>query len=169
MKESGIRYRYPTKEDGAEVWQLVKETQTLDLNSVYCYIMLCDYFNDTCVIAEDNEGLAGFVSAFKSPQQPECLFIWQIAVSPSRQRKGIGKKLLRELLSRESCRDIRYLKATVSPSNLASRGLFLHLVKTYGLECHLFEGYTTSMFPSERFHEEEILYKLGPFKNKAVI
>ncbi|WP_284644395.1 diaminobutyrate acetyltransferase [Paenibacillus silviterrae] len=169
LNEKTIRFRYPDKEDGAAVWRLVKETETLDLNAVYCYIMLCDYFRSTCVIAEDEDGIVGFLSAFRSPEQQDCLFIWQIAVKPSRQRRGIGKQMLHELLLRESSTDIRYLKATVSPSNLASRGLFLHLAKSHNLECHLFEGYAASMFPSERAHEEEILYKLGPLPRKAVM
>ncbi|WP_282939983.1 diaminobutyrate acetyltransferase [Paenibacillus sp. RC67] len=160
--EAEIRYRKPVQEDGRHVWKLVKQTETLDVNSVYCYILLCDYFKDSCIVAEDEDGIVGFVSAFRTPEKPELLFIWQIAVAPDKQRRGIGKKLLSELLLAECCRGIRYLETTISPSNLASRGLFLELAQQRGLECRLSQGYPASSFPQEHHHEEEILFCIGP-------
>jgi len=162
LKETLIRFRSPDKKDGASIWQLIKETGALDVNSAYCYILLSDYFRDTCIIAEDEEGIIGFISAFRAPAKPDTLFLWQIAVSPSKQRKGIARMMVKELLSYEYCQAIRFVEATVSPSNIASRGLFLRLAKDYTTECQLSQGYTASMFPFEINHEEELLFRLGP-------
>lgn len=54
------RFRVPGAEDGAKVWELIRQAGSLDLNSPYSYLMLCDYFRDTCVVAEDNFGIVGF-------------------------------------------------------------------------------------------------------------
>ncbi|SDE15272.1 L-2,4-diaminobutyric acid acetyltransferase [Paenibacillus sp. UNCCL117] len=169
MTRESISCRKPQKEDGAAVWRLVKETGTLDLNSVYCYILLCDYFKETCVIAEADGEIAGFVSAFRPPEHPDRLFVWQIAVSPGKQRRGIGRMLLQELLSRVEPDTIRHIEATISPSNAASRALFLSLAKREKLECHWSAGYRTSLFPAEQAHEEELLYKLGPLSDQSAV
>ena len=55
-------------------------------------------FGSTCVIAEKEGHIAGFVSAVIKPDQPGTLFVWQIAVDPMERGKGLGKAMLRELL-----------------------------------------------------------------------
>ncbi|HBQ24847.1 MAG TPA: diaminobutyrate acetyltransferase, partial [Syntrophomonas sp.] len=44
--------RFPSEEDGRGIWELVKSTRVLDLNSAYSYLLLSKYFSDTCVVAE---------------------------------------------------------------------------------------------------------------------
>ncbi|MCS7461710.1 diaminobutyrate acetyltransferase [Paenibacillus doosanensis] len=162
MESPVIRYRHPVKEDGAAVWSLAKQTGALDVNSVYCYILLCDYFRDSCIVAEDEAGIAGFVSAFRIPGKPDRLFVWQIGVAPDRQRRGIAKQLLRELFSSPCCEGVRYAETTISPSNRASQALFLAVAEERGVEVQLTEGYPASMFSEGQQHEDEILFVLGP-------
>ncbi|TDF97285.1 diaminobutyrate acetyltransferase [Paenibacillus piri] len=162
MKETAIRFRRPEKKDGTPIWKLIQQTEALDVNSAYCYILLSDYLRDTCVIAEEEEKIVGFISAFRAPSRNDTLFVWQIAVAPSKQRRGIARRMLKELLARECCSDVVYIEATVSPSNLASRGLLLRLAKDYRMECHLSAGYADALFPVEARHEEELLFRLGP-------
>ena len=57
-------WRSPSEEDGKDIWELVKSTRVLDLNSAYSYLLLSKYFCDTCVVAEVNGKIVGFVSAF---------------------------------------------------------------------------------------------------------
>jgi L-2,4-diaminobutyric acid acetyltransferase len=44
--------RKPEGEDGSAVWDLVRECKPLDENSMYCNLIQCDHFSDTCVLAE---------------------------------------------------------------------------------------------------------------------
>ncbi|MCZ8521874.1 MULTISPECIES: diaminobutyrate acetyltransferase [Paenibacillus] len=162
-----IRLRMPVREDGAAVWKLIRDAGTLDLNSAYCYLLLSDHFRSTCLVAEDDKGICGFISAFRCPDRPDTLFVWQIAVAPSRRRRGLGRKLLKTLLSGAACREIRYVEATVGPSNLASRGLFLRTAHEYGTECRLSAGYPASMFPADKAHEEELLIRFGPLPKQS--
>ncbi|WNQ11873.1 diaminobutyrate acetyltransferase [Paenibacillus aurantius] len=161
--ETAFTFRRPQTEDGEKVWELIREAGTLDLNSAYCYLMLCDYFSSTCVVAEAEGKLAGFVSAFRSPRQDDTLFIWQVAVDRACRGKGLGKQLIRTLLNRSVHRSVRYLEATVSPSNIASRRMFAGLAEEYGVKCTLSRGYSPALFPEGSQHEEETLYLLGPF------
>ncbi len=164
LVQQEICFRKPTKEDGAAIWQLVKESKVLDLNSSYLYIMLSEYFSDTCAIAEIDGTLAGFVTGYKLPNHPETLFIWQIAIAEDQRGKGLGKKLLRELLAMESTQGIKYVEATVSPSNEPSKALFYGLARDRGCQCHVTEGFPEGLFPQGKAHEAEDNFKVGPLK-----
>ncbi|GGA37728.1 L-2,4-diaminobutyric acid acetyltransferase [Kroppenstedtia guangzhouensis] len=156
-----VRFRKPKVEDGAEVWKLIKEAGVLDLNSPYSYLMLCKFFPETCVIAESQGKIVGFVSAFLPQTGKDTVFVWQVAVDPSQRGKGLGKALLKELLSRNACSDVRYLEATVSPSNLPSQSLFKGLAKELETDCKIFECFSEHLFPNPG-HESEWTYRIGP-------
>ncbi|QKI82886.1 diaminobutyrate acetyltransferase [Kroppenstedtia eburnea] len=160
-----VRFRKPKEEDGAEVWKLIREAGVLDLNSPYSYLMLCKFFPETCVIAETQGNIVGFVSAFLPQTAEETVFVWQVAVHPSQRGKGLGKALLKELLSRNACSDVRYLEATVSPSNRPSQSLFKGLAKELGTDCKIFECFPENLFPNPG-HESEWTYRIGPYLPK---
>lgn len=160
-----VVYRKPEAKDGARVWELIRDTGTLDLNSAYCYILLGDYFNDTCIIAEQDDNIVGFISAFRSPRNPETLFVWQVAVASSHRRQGIAKAMLTGLMNDKACHGVRFIETTVSPSNMASRRLFLGFAEEKSIPSTVTVGYGPEMFPDGTSHEEEPLFVIGPFFN----
>jgi L-2,4-diaminobutyric acid acetyltransferase len=161
-KLTSYSYRNPIKEDGAKMWELIKNTSNMDLNSAYSYLMFSNYFGDTCVLAEDKDEIIGFVSAFRPPASPDTIFVWQVAVNEKYRGKGIGNKLLNELLNKDACENVHYLEATVSPSNLPSQSLFKGLAKRMNCPCEISDCFTEEMFP-EPGHEAEQTYRIGPF------
>ena len=124
MTETPITLRIPTKEDGSDVWSLVQECKPLDENSMYCNVLQCDHFADTCVLAEMDGELAGWISGYILPDDPETLFVWQVAVSPIARGRGLGRKMLAELISRDVCDGVTRLQTTITKENDASWGLF---------------------------------------------
>ncbi|GGD81226.1 diaminobutyrate acetyltransferase [Paenibacillus nasutitermitis] len=159
--------RKPSASDGTQVWELVKRVGTLDLNSVYSYIMLCDIFRDTCVIALQQDVIVGYMSAYRRPDLPDTLFVWQAAVDSSQRGKGLAKEMLRELLNREENNGIRFVEATIGPDNIASRRLFTGLGEERSAHCQLSEYYPVSYFPEGSGHEPELLLRVGPLTNKS--
>lgn len=162
-KKTSYSFREPSKEDGAKIWEFIKSTKTMDLNSAYAYLMLGHYFSDTCVIAEDKGAIIGFVSAFRPPQDPKTIFVWQVAVHDGYRGKGIGRKLLKELLNRDSCKSVRFLEATVSPTNIASQSLFKGLSRYLDCPCEISDCFPEELFPGSG-HEAEHTYRVGPFE-----
>ncbi|MFC4768905.1 diaminobutyrate acetyltransferase [Effusibacillus consociatus] len=158
-----VRMREPRKEDGGQIWELVRETGVLDLNSPYAYLMLCKFFSSTCVVAEERNQIVGFVSAFRPPTSDDTIFVWQIGVSESHRGSGLGMALLKELISRDACAGIRYLEATVSPSNLPSQSLFRSLSREFATDCEVVECFPAHLFPG-RNHQAEMTFRVGPFK-----
>jgi L-2,4-diaminobutyric acid acetyltransferase len=154
----------PTEEDASKMWDLVKSTPDLDLNSLYHYLMLATHFRQTCVVAKTPQKLVGFASGMILPRDPATLFIWQIAVNTSFRAKGLGTQLLEELLERSYPTPVKYLSATITPGNHASWNLFRKMahrrsapIRTTGkLERHWF-GPTN--------HEEEVIIKIGPISS----
>ena len=119
-----LTLRAPEPEDGSDVWQLVRDCGPLDDNSMYCNLLQCDHFAETCVVAEAEGGIVGWVSAYVLPSEPETLFIWQVAVAEKARGMGVAKKMLSELLDRESCENVTKLKTTITRDNKASWALF---------------------------------------------
>ncbi|HET7578070.1 MAG TPA: diaminobutyrate acetyltransferase [Bacillales bacterium] len=155
-------FRKPNEEDGADVWTLVKKTGVLDLNSSYSYLMWCKFFRDTTIIAEQRGKVVGFISGFLNPSSPHVLFIWQVAVDKSQRGKGLATKMISRLLERSSCDDVRYIEATVSPSNLPSQKLFKGFAEKMETACKIRNGFIEDHFP-ENGHEDEPIYRIGPF------
>lgn len=133
-----IIYRAPCSEDGANVWRLVSSCAPLDENSLYCNLLQCDHFGDTCIAAErqSDGALVGWTSGYLIPDEPQTLFVWQVAVDETVQGKGVGKRMLTTLLDRDACRQVTALKTTITTENKASWGLFSSLAKVHGGEVH---------------------------------
>jgi L-2,4-diaminobutyric acid acetyltransferase len=161
--QAPLLLRSPRVEDGPALWRLAREAGGLDVNSPYAYLLLGHLFADTCVVAEDGSGPAGFVAALPIPGRPETIFVWQVGVHPARRRQGVAARMLRHLLGRPACRAVRALEATVTPGNHASRALFLRLAAEMGATCRTVSGFGRSLFPGGT-HEPELLVRVGPWR-----
>ncbi|OWU82949.1 2,4-diaminobutyric acid acetyltransferase [Oceanicola sp. 22II-s10i] len=125
------RLRKPQATDGAEIWKLVKECKPLDENSMYCNLVQAEHFRDTCVVAERDGEILGWISGHMIPEKDE-LFVWQVAVSPRARGLGLGKKMLKHLIDRNECADANHLKTTITEDNDASWGLFRSFARDIG-------------------------------------
>lgn len=158
-----IQLREPRIEDGAAIAELIRQSPPLDVNSTYAYLLLCHHFAPTCVVAELDGKLVGFISGYLPPTAADTFFVWQVAVHADARGCGLGLSMLRHLLLRPVSRHVRFLETTVSPSNGPSRGMFARLAKdleTDLTEQHLFDK---GMFGSGSEHEDEKLLRIGPF------
>ncbi|BFH16625.1 diaminobutyrate acetyltransferase [Paenibacillus melissococcoides] len=158
--------RNARKGDGTELWKLVTESGTLDVNSAYCYIMLCEYFAYTCLVAERNRKLIGFVSALRPPERTDTLFVWQIAVRDGYRGRGIAESLLRTLYDTACRAQVRFMETTITPSNTASQRLFAKMAKTWKSALVTKEGFSAHLFP-EGAHETEKLIRIGPLRHNT--
>ncbi|RLL45513.1 diaminobutyrate acetyltransferase [Oceanobacillus piezotolerans] len=158
-------FRKPKKEDGAEVWELVKHTGNLDLNSSYSYLMWCEIFSDTSIVVvrKETQKVVGFISGFIHPEQQDTIFIWQVAVHASERGRGLATKMLLQLLERDYCVDVHYVEATVGPSNTPSKRLFLGLARKFQTNWKISDYFKADDFPSKG-HEDELLFKIGPIE-----
>src|SRR5690606_34346058 len=103
-------------------------------NSIYCNLLQCSHFADTAVAVFKNQELVGFVSGYILPKEPSTLFVWQVVISESARGRGLAKRMLKHLLARAFCSDVRYIETTITPENEASWALFRSLTRDLDTE-----------------------------------
>lgn len=160
-----ILYRKPSRGEGKFLHALVGDCPPLDVNSAYAYMILCAHFADTCVVAEEQGRQVGFVSAYRKPADPDVLFVWQVAVHPRVRGRGVGSRLLLELLARPSCSSVTAIETTVGPDNRASWALFQSLAEKLGAATSREMFFREEDF-GEPGHEAELLLRIGSFDPK---
>ncbi|HLS65856.1 MAG TPA: diaminobutyrate acetyltransferase [Pseudogracilibacillus sp.] len=163
-EEELFTLRQPTEKDGSDMFRIVKESNVLDVNSSYSYLMWGKFFRSTSIIAEcESERVVGFVSGFLLPERNDTLFVWQVGVEKEQRGKGLATKLIIELLRNvRQKEDVHYLEATVTPSNIPSSKLFKGIAKKLATDCIITECFPEDLFPDDA-HESELSYRIGPF------
>ncbi|QNE78106.1 diaminobutyrate acetyltransferase [Streptomyces finlayi] len=151
-------------EDGAAIWRIARDSEVLDLNSSYSYLLWCRDFAATSVVARDENGDAiAFVTGYIRPDRPQTLVIWQVAVDQAHRGKGLAASLLDALTARVATdQGLVSVETTITPDNTASGRLFTSYAHRHdvGLEREvLFDG---GLFP-EGTHLPEVLHRIGPF------
>ncbi len=163
-----IKFRSPSALDGNAITALVENSPPLDTNSAYCNLLQCSHFAQTCVVAESNNQILAWLSAYIPPEQQDHIFVWQVAVHPEARGKGLAKRLLIALLKRAALANVQYLITTITQDNQASWSLFEGFAKSH----HLNLSKTPHFEKEQHFqgvHETEFLVKIGPFNRTAVL
>lgn len=162
-----LQLRPPERRDGAKLHDLVAACPPLDLNSRYAYLLLCEHHAETSVVAEIAGELVGAITAYVPPQQPDTLFIWQVAVGTPMRGQKLGTHMLEYLLQHcVQARGLRWIETTISPDNLASQRLFTQFAVRHDAGCTITTLFTASDF-GESGHQAECLYKIGPWDRPA--
>ncbi|MGA1578029.1 MAG: diaminobutyrate acetyltransferase [Steroidobacteraceae bacterium] len=157
-----IRLRAPCPEDGPEVHRLIAACPPLDANSLYCNLLQCSHFGETCVVAEQDHQLVGWVAGYRLPAEPGTLFVWQGAVAANCRGRGLGGQMIRHLIDRPATVPCSRIRTTVTAENRPSRRMFEQLAASLDV------GLATSpLFERERHldgrHATEHQIVIGPF------
>jgi L-2,4-diaminobutyric acid acetyltransferase len=155
-----ILFRPPTSGDARAMRFLAQDSQVLSVNSTYYYTLMAQHFLDTCLVAEDQGKICGYITGYTPPAQPSTLFVWQVGVARLYQGQGIGKKMLCALINRKQP---DYLEATIAQDNHASINLFRSVGRHFGVG-HTFSD--TPFFTEEVLaagEHAEYLMQIGPF------
>ncbi len=158
-----LDFRKPTAEVGYLLNRLVEASPPLDPNSIYCNLLQCSHFADTAVAVFDGEQLVGFVSGYVEPNKPDTLFVWQVVIAEAARGKGLAKRMLKHLLSREACAEVRYIETTITPDNEASWALFRSLARDLETELNSEVFFERNVHFGGQ-HDDEHLLVIGPFQ-----
>jgi L-2,4-diaminobutyric acid acetyltransferase len=148
----------PTKADGAALWRIARDSQKLDLNSPYAYLLWCHDFAESSVVARADGEAVGFVIAYRKPAAPDTALVWQVAVDASQRGKGLAGALLDELFTKLVGQGVRYLETSIA--------LFGSFAKRWNASMESVELFSAQDFPDdgEGAHEPEDLYRIGPLE-----
>jgi L-2,4-diaminobutyric acid acetyltransferase len=158
--EGPVRLEPPGVDDGREMWRIARDTQVLDVNSPYSYLLWCRDFAGSSVVARDGDHVCGFITGFIRPRSAVTLFVWQVAVDDTHRGRGLAKRMPDYLGDRMIGDGRRYLEATVTPDNIPSARLFEAFARDRGCAIERRTLFTQEQFP--RGHQPEVLFRIGP-------
>lgn len=153
----------PAVADGAAFWRIARDSEALDLNSSYSYLLWCRDFAATSAVARGADGTpVGFVTGYVRPEQPHTLLVWQVAVDAAHRGRGIAAALLDGLTARLGAeRGITAVETTITPGNTASERLFTSYAERHGAALSREVLFDAGLFPDGP-HQSEVLYRIGP-------
>jgi L-2,4-diaminobutyric acid acetyltransferase len=164
---SAVTYRHPTVRDAPAVTRLIRDSGNLDVNSHYAHLLLCHHFHGTCMVAARGSELIGFVSAYRPPEDPGVLFVWQIAVASSARGAGVAGGMLDQLVQRASGGRVHFVEATITASNAASIRLFTGFARRQGVAIAHRRLFPVELFHGVEQHESEDLFRIGPLPSTS--
>lgn len=158
----------PTVDDGAAMWRIARDSQVLDVNSPYAYLLWCRDFAATSAVARlgDDDTVVGFVTGYLRPDDRSVVMVWQVAVDAAARGHGVAGALLDRMFDDARRREpaVAYLETTITDDNTASRALFAAFAARHGaglVRSPLFEA---QHFPDDSGdgHAAEVLHRIGP-------
>lgn len=167
--DDGVVMSAPALADGPHLWRLARDAG-LDVNSPYAYALWCRDFARTSVIARQGGGEdgssppRGFVTGYVRPDAPDTYFLWQVAVDAAFRGRRLARRMLDHIGERNRRRGLRYLEATVTPGNTASRALFVSFARDRGAELRWTPLFGPAHFPAPEAHDPEELVRIGPLE-----
>lgn len=156
-----LQIAVPDLADGAQMWRIARDSQVLDVNSSYAYLLWCRDFADTSAVARIGAQAVGFVTGYVRPSTPDTVVVWQIAVDESARGRGVAGALLDRLVDRLAAQGVNRMETTITEDNLASRRLFEALASKLGCDFDRSALFADQHFPDD--HEAEDLYRIGPW------
>lgn len=161
LRESAeqVDFRPPTLEDGGAMWRMARDSQTLDLNTSYAYLLWARDFASSSVVATVDGEYAGFISGYVRPDEPTTLMIWQVATNEAFRGRGIARRMLDAIVDRHQGA-LRTMETTITEDNAASIALFTAFAKGRRASVERTPLFTTALFPDG--HDTEHLFRIGP-------
>lgn len=142
------------------MWRIARDSQELDLNTSYAYLLWARDFAATSVVAVADDEPVGFVSGYVRPDDPSTFMVWQVAVDASQRGKGLARRMLDFLVADGA---VDALETTITADNEASIALFTSFGKGHGASVERSPLFTAEMFPDG--HDAELLFRIAPLSS----
>lgn len=144
------------------MWRMARDSQVLDVNASYAYLLWCRDFAGTSVLATVDDEPAGFVTGYSRPERPDVLMVWQVAVDAEHRGRGLAARMLHELTDRVRPAS---LETTITADNEASIALFTGFARDRGTDVVREPLFDAGLFPDG--HDGELLFRIGPLRRTA--
>lgn len=155
---TAIQFTQPKPEQGAQMWELVKETKVLDLNTPYLYLLLARDFQESSLVALQGDEVVGLITGYFL-KDSSSYFLWQVGVHPKAQGQGLASQMMDALFAQSHFKNVTQLETTITASNKASRRLFEKFANRYSASMQWESGFVSEDFPTPHEQEERLIIK----------
>ena len=166
FSRDGVKLRAPHIDDAPSIHKLIQSCPPLDVNSRYAYLLQAHHHAPTCVLAERQGLLCGYLSAYLKPDSSFSLFVWQVAVSEDMRGLRLAQRMLDNILERPVCSRVLRIETTVTPDNSSSLAFFQRWARENQASFSVEEIFAPDLF-EQKSHGGELLLSLGLNKNPA--
>ncbi|RFU36432.1 GNAT family N-acetyltransferase [Actinomadura logoneensis] len=115
----GVRVRAAEPGDYESIVGVVDDWWGRSISSILPRLFL-DHFHRTSLVAEDDEGLAGFLIGILSPSKPDAAYIHFVGVAPRLRGTGLARSLYHRFFELAAADGRKTVKAITSPQNHGS-------------------------------------------------
>lgn len=119
--DRGVRVRVARPEDYETIVGVVDDWWGRPVCSSLPRLFL-DHFWSTSRVAEDQQGLAGFLVGFYSPSEPQVAYVHFVGVRPDHRKRGLARRLYDDFAHGASQHGCTELQAITAPNNSGSVG-----------------------------------------------
>lgn len=158
-----ISLRAPRLDEGAAMWELARDSERLDLNAPYAYMMWARDFHSTTMVADVDDDIVGFITGYWRPDSPTTLMVWQVAVDERHRGRGIAGRMLDALAERTGAAAV---ETTITRANEASVRLFSSFAERRGAEHEVTSLFGVEHFPGDDGWEPELLHRIAPLRTE---
>ncbi|MCQ1528437.1 GNAT family N-acetyltransferase [Lutispora saccharofermentans] len=119
--------------DIGAVRELIDICKPLDLHTPFTYWILSEYFNNTCMVLEDEGTIVGYAGGIKSSSMEGIFYLWQIGLLSGYRGKGYFSLLLDRIIEEIKKSGCHSLEFSVLSDNYQSISAFSGYAKNKGL------------------------------------
>lgn len=118
--KNNFKFRHPDENDAPLIQELARKCPPLDVHTVYTYWVICKFFSESCIIAEDNGVPFAYITAVETD---DTVFIWQICISEKYRGMKISALLIDFVLNYAEAKN-KTVSVSIDKENTASNSAF---------------------------------------------
>ena len=115
-----FKIRRVKEEDFFEIMNLASKCNPIPIERDSIYHLFTRYFADTCLVAEKDNKIVGYILGFFSQQDKTVAYIHNICVSPDFRRKKIGSSLYQKFFQNMKKKKCQRVFLIINPVNRLS-------------------------------------------------
>lgn len=155
-----VALRPPVTRDAKIIWTLARNSEIVDSNPAYFYLLWCHEFANTSIVATVDDQVMAFLLGYLRQDLPDTLVVWQAGVDPAYRVFGLRLRMLNEVIDRNVDRGVHFFETTVTRDDKAIIRVVERFARQRAARVVKQILFDADHFPDE--HAAEILYCVGP-------
>lgn len=155
-----LEFREPSIVECSGITKLAKQTDRLDSNSNYLYVLCCLHFAQTCAVAKRGKDTVAFLIGYRVPDDPSIFFVWQTATKPRHGIPNLGLKLMLHSARKAFAAGATEIQATVDWNNKPIVMLFKAVARELSADIsfsHFCDGRLLCVGDDAKHHDETLI------------